>query len=99
MTRAFPRAAVSAIPVVVALPDPDDVHVVGTALAAAAPLIVTYNLSDFPAESIANLGLRAVHPDALTNDLLGREPEAESKYDELLVRASTGLGSEKATTH
>jgi hypothetical protein len=31
--------------------------------------------------------------------LLGREPRAEAKYAELVVRANTGLGAEKASTH
>jgi len=31
--------------------------------------------------------------------LLSREPSAEAKFDELIVRANTGLGAEKATPH
>jgi hypothetical protein len=30
--------------------------------------------------------------------LLGREPYAEAKYAELLVRANTGLGAEKPSS-
>ena len=76
MTRAFPRAAMAAASVVVALPDPDDIHIVGTALAAEAPVIVTYNLMDFPAKSLNALGLRAVHPDSLASEMLGSQPDA-----------------------
>jgi hypothetical protein len=31
--------------------------------------------------------------------MLGREPEAEAKFTELNVRATTGLGAEKAVSH
>jgi cation/acetate symporter len=36
---------------------------------------------------------------AVLGTLLGREPAAAEKYDELLVRASTGIGAEKASGH
>jgi cation/acetate symporter len=34
---------------------------------------------------------------AVIGTLLGREPHAEARYAELLVRANTGLGAEKAS--
>ncbi|MDP2316515.1 MAG: hypothetical protein Q8P41_26715 [Pseudomonadota bacterium] len=76
ISRAFPRAAVGAGQSGVDLPDPDDVHVVGTALAAHAEVIVTYDITDFPAHALKPLGLRAEHPDALTHALL--EADADS---------------------
>jgi len=36
---------------------------------------------------------------AVLATLLTREPSAEAKFSELLVRGNTGLGAEKATTH
>jgi cation/acetate symporter len=36
---------------------------------------------------------------AFLGTLCSREPEAEAKFDELAVRAETGLGAEKATAH
>jgi cation/acetate symporter len=36
---------------------------------------------------------------AILGTLLMREPSAEARFDELSVRANTGLGSEKATAH
>lgn len=75
MTRAFPRGAVPPAPVHIVLPDPDDAHVVGSAIAARASGIVTYNLSDFPQETLATLGLRAMHPDSLAVEVLVAEPE------------------------
>src|SRR5439155_21317402 len=36
---------------------------------------------------------------AIVGTLLGREPHAEGKYSEMFVRASTGIGAEKAVEH
>ncbi|MBN6742594.1 PIN domain-containing protein [Acidithiobacillus sp. MC6.1] len=47
----------------VTLPDPDDRHVLAAAIVAQADLIVTANLKDFPAESLAPHNLEAKHPD------------------------------------
>jgi cation/acetate symporter len=53
----------------------------------------------FPLENPGILSIPLGFLGAFLGSFLGREPEAESKYDELLVRASTGLGAEKATSH
>ncbi len=76
MSRAFPRAEFRADAVSIVLPDLKDLHVVGTAVAASAPLICTYNLQDFPADSLRPFGLHAQHPDALALDLLGAHTDA-----------------------
>jgi cation/acetate symporter len=51
----------------------------------------------FPLENPGILSIPLGFLGAILGTLIAREPEAEEKYDELLVRASTGLGAEKAT--
>jgi len=52
----------------------------------------------FPLENPGILSIPLGFLGAVLGTLSGREPQAEERYDELLVRASTGLGAEKATT-
>lgn len=46
-----------------ALPDPNDRHVLAAAIRTGAQLIVTLNLKDFPEEVLSGFGIEAVHPD------------------------------------
>lgn len=57
------------------LPDPDDRHVVAAALHSGANLIVTFNLSDFPAENLEIYNLSAQHPDNFIVGLFGLHRE------------------------
>src|SRR5262245_5725451 len=56
------------------LPDPDDRHVLAAAIRASADIIVTYNLTDFPAETLARFDLEAQHPDNFLDSLLDLSP-------------------------
>ena len=78
MERAFPDADVvvgAASEGGIVLPDPDDRHVVAAAIVAGADVVVTFNVSDFPAEALGPYGLEAVHPDAFVTSLLETDPE------------------------
>jgi len=57
------------------LPDVDDRHVLAAAIEAKASVIVTFNLSDFPAVALKTFGIRASHPDNYLCDLFDAEPE------------------------
>lgn len=56
------------------LPDPDDRHVLAAAICAGANVIVTSNLADFPAETLAKYDIEAQHPDDFINHLLDLAP-------------------------
>lgn len=45
------------------LPDPDDRHVLATAIVGRCDAIVTQNLKDFPPEALAPFGIEPQHPD------------------------------------
>lgn len=77
MDRAFDDACVRGWePLVggIALPDEDDRHVVAAAVRGQADLIVTANLSDFPADSLEPLGLEAQSPDDFLLNQLDLDP-------------------------
>ena len=57
-----------------AMTDPDDLHVLETAVDGRAVLIVTLNLRDFPIRALAPLGLTARDPDRFLFDLWGDDP-------------------------
>lgn len=59
-----------------ALPDPDDRHVLAAAIQGRANVIVTYNLADFPADTMATYGLEAQHPDEFVAHLIDLNEQA-----------------------
>lgn len=58
------------------LPDPDDRHVLAAAIHVGAQVIVTANLSDFPAAELHKYGIEAQHPDDFIASLLEDSPQA-----------------------
>lgn len=59
-----------------ALPDPDDRHVLATAIASKASVIVTWNLKDFPARDLRPYGVTSQSPDDFLTDLHATFPHA-----------------------
>jgi len=57
------------------LPGPDDRHVLAAAIEAKSSVIVTFNLSDFPASVLRQFGVRAMHPDKYLTALLEDVPD------------------------
>lgn len=57
-----------------ALPDPNDRHVLAAAIRVGADVIVTANLADFPADVLARYGIEAQHPDDFVRHLIDLAP-------------------------
>ncbi|MBI1172233.1 PIN domain-containing protein [bacterium] len=75
---AFPRALIRAQPDIearLALPDPDDVHVLAVAIAGHADAIVTFNAADFPRHLLAEEGIERRDPDGFLWEMWSRRPD------------------------
>ncbi|WP_308915600.1 RSP_2648 family PIN domain-containing protein [Jannaschia sp. LMIT008] len=73
---AWPDAEVSATDRTTArlwLPDPDDVHVLASAIDGSADRLVTFNRKDFPKAEVAAEGVALWDPDGFLLDLWGRD--------------------------
>ncbi len=57
------------------LPDPNDRHVLATAIASNATTIVTSNIRDFPFEELSTLSIRAIHPDDFVSAFIESHPD------------------------
>jgi hypothetical protein len=83
------------------LPDPDDRHVLAAAIRAGAEVIVTCNLRDFPAETLARFDIEAQHPDDFLVCLLDRAPDlvcAAVKLQRESLRSPPKTAEELLTT-
>lgn len=79
MAKAFPHAEVTGWEPLLdglALPDPDDRHVLAAAIAGQAQTIVTFNLADFPRDELQPHHVEAVSPDDFLPDQLDLAPAA-----------------------
>lgn len=70
------------------LPDPGDRHVLAAAIHANAEVILTCNLADFPAETLARSNIEAQHPDDFLVYLLGQAPGVVAPLSNANGRAS-----------
>jgi predicted nucleic acid-binding protein len=78
LRAAFPRALVPAHPEIEArliLPDPNDRHVLATAIASGADAIVTFNAQDFPGHVLAAEEITRRDPDGFLWELQSRNPD------------------------
>ena len=58
------------------LPDVNDIHVLASAIAGSADVLVTFNAKDFPKQTLAFEGVKRVNPDEFLMDLWMETPEA-----------------------
>lgn len=89
MSDAFPDALVEhydGLIEALQLPDMDDRHVLAAAIKANANLIVTNNLSDFPAAELAKYGLEAKSADDFLTDIIDlNQSRALEAFKELVA--------------
>lgn len=85
LRAAFPRALIRETPQIEArlhLPDPNDRHVLATAIAGSADVIVTFNAQDFPGHLLAAEGVTRRDPDGFLWELQSRHPEPMARIVE-----------------
>jgi predicted nucleic acid-binding protein len=88
---AFPRACIPATPHIEArllLPDANDTHVLATAIAGQADVIVTFNAADFPCHVLAEDHIARRDPDGFLWELWSHNPD--------IVAAAIALVREEA---
>jgi hypothetical protein len=71
-----------------ALPDPDDRHVLAAAIVGQADIIVTRNLRDFPDDALAPYNIGVQHPDEFVRHLLDLAPRAGRRRGAQSARAA-----------
>ena len=79
MNAQFPSAMVperTGVEARLHLPDPDDVHVLATAITGSADIIITVNASDFPQHLLRAEGVERREPDGLLWELWSHHPES-----------------------
>ena len=79
LRAAWPRAEVRAAPGIEArlsLPDDNDLHVLASAIAGSADILLTSNAADFPRHTLAEEGLTRRDPDGFLWQLWSDHPEA-----------------------
>lgn len=96
LRAAFPRGLIRARPEIEArlhLPDPNDVHVLATAIGAGADAIVTFNAQDFPGHTLAAEGITRRDPDGFLWELQSHHPETMARIvEEVRAKAEAIAG-------
>lgn len=89
MENAFPDAKIFRYQMLIPgllLPDPDDRHVLATAIRGRAEIIVTQNLKDFPASVLAEFDIETIHPDQFSSEFFQLYPETAMSAFRKMVR-------------
>ncbi len=91
----WPAAEVPADPDLEArlsLPDPDDRHVLATAITGGAEVVMTLNRGDFPTRTLARYGLILREPDGVLTELIGEGIDMAGVVAEVRARAERASG-------
>lgn len=78
----------------VAMPDPDDRHVLAAAVASDASVLCTNNVKDFPEQATERVGVRCQRPDAVLDRLIAEHPETMAKVHRTTVDRNPRATSE-----
>lgn len=93
LTALFPEAKVavaSATEAAVALPDPNDTHVLAAAIDGGADELMTLNVRDFPTNALAAHGIIRRHPDEFLLEALHADPRRMAALvDAAMARAQS----------
>ena len=90
LRAAWPEAEVAVPEELVAglsLPDPDDRHVLGAAIAGGAEVLMTLNRADFPTRALARHGILLREPDGFLVELLGEGLDLAAVAEAVRARA------------
>ncbi len=79
------------------LPDPNDIHVLASAVVGSCDVIVTVNAQDFPRNVLADEGLRREDPDAFLRGLFGKDPQTVSDVVQGVVAEAQRLSGDNWT--
>jgi hypothetical protein len=80
------------------LPDPNDIHVLASAIAGSADIIVTMNAKDFPRHILAEEGVSRADPDGFLLGLAEAQPEIMAQVVADVVAEARRLSGEDWTT-
>lgn len=97
----FPRALVPDHPEIEArlhLPDPNDLHVLATAIASGADAIVTFNAQDFPGHVLAAEGIARRDPDGFLWELYSRHPDRMAGIVEAVRAKAEAIAGQTVAT-
>ncbi|OUS21980.1 PIN domain-containing protein [Rhodobacterales bacterium 59_46_T64] len=94
---AWPRAEVAVAPRLEArlwLPDPADIHVLSSAIAGSADMIITMNAKDFPRQILAEEGIVRQDPDGFLHGLWQAQPEMMEHVGGMVLAEARRLSGE-----
>jgi predicted nucleic acid-binding protein len=97
LRAAFPQALTRERPDIEArllLPDPNDVHVLATAIASGADAIVTFNAQDFPGHVLSAEGITRRDPDGFLWELQSRHPDEMARVVEAVRAKAEGISGQ-----
>ena len=76
------------------LPDPDDVHVLASAIAGQAQILLTLNLSDFPTRTLTAHGVIRRDPDGFLREIWQGSPETVARVCEAVRLKAESLSGQ-----